>query len=194
MAEKSKIFCCTKYTLMACNAFGIMLGIFVVLFGMSYPEERFPGGYRGKTTAAISIVMIFFTLIGYCGAHHQKAYFLIIYSIIIVLFVVSNVATFFVLPEHSLFNLEGKTFWILTMVLGCVLAFACLFAYQVRTRSNSSSTTTTTTTTTGLGQFTLPNGGAIIVKTNGPPNSANSTSSATSFISVPRFTPIQPPY
>lgn len=182
---------------MACNAFGIMLGIFVVLFGMSYPEEKFPGGYRGKTTAAISIVMIFFTLIGYCGAHHQKAYFLIIYSIIIILFVVSNVATFFVLPEHSIFNLEGKTFWIMTMVLGCVLAFACLFAYQVRTRSGQSSSTTTMMTTTtgtggGLGQIALPNG-AIIVKTNGPPNSANSTS-ATSFISVPRFTPIQPSY
>ena len=42
LSEQPK-FCCLKYSLMACNAFGIMLGIFVVLFGISYPDEGFPG-------------------------------------------------------------------------------------------------------------------------------------------------------
>lgn len=43
MAEElSTQLCCVKYSLMACNAFGIMLGIFVVLFGLAYPEENFP--------------------------------------------------------------------------------------------------------------------------------------------------------
>lgn len=137
MAEKSKVFWFTKYCLMASNAFGIMLGIFVVLFGISYPEEVFPGGYKGKTTALISVVMIFFTLIGYCGAHHQKAYFLIVYSIIILFFISSNVVTFLVMPKYSVFNPEGKTFGVVTVIMVLVLMFACLFAYQVRNMHNS---------------------------------------------------------
>lgn len=53
-----------QYFLMSSNAFGIMLGIFLVLFGLAYPDEQFPGGYRGKETAGIAGVFIFFTLIG----------------------------------------------------------------------------------------------------------------------------------
>lgn len=49
------------------NAFGLMIGIFVVLFGMAYQEAEFPGGYKGKETAIIAGVFMFFTLIGYCG-------------------------------------------------------------------------------------------------------------------------------
>lgn len=136
MAEKNKVFWCTKYALMACNAFGIMLGIFVVLFGISYPEEVFPGGYKGKTTALISSVVMLFTLIGYCGAHHHKAYFLVIYSIIIILFILSNAVTYYVLPNYSVFTIEGKTIIIVTVILVLVLVFACLFAYQVRSKHN----------------------------------------------------------
>lgn len=138
MAKKSKIFCCTKYALMACNAFCIMLGIFVVLFGISFPEEVFPGGFKGKTSAGISAIVIFFTMIGYCGAHHQKPYFLVIYSIIIIIFIASNVVTFFVFPEQSIFSPEGKTFWFVTVILIIVLIFTCLLTYQVRTQNLSS--------------------------------------------------------
>lgn len=72
-----------KYFLMSSNAFGLMIGIFVVLFGMAYPGESmpschnfdppshadvgFPGGHKGKETAIYASVFIFFTLIGYCG-------------------------------------------------------------------------------------------------------------------------------
>ena len=42
---------CMKYTLMVINSFGVLLGFFIVLFGMSYKEQIFPGGYKGKETA-----------------------------------------------------------------------------------------------------------------------------------------------
>lgn len=68
MAEgRGKKFSILKYFLMSSNAFGLMIGIFLVLFGMSYPEEDFPGGYKGRETAIIAAVFMFFTLIGYCG-------------------------------------------------------------------------------------------------------------------------------
>ena len=37
------LFWLVKLTLMFINAFTGMIGIFIVLFGFSYPEERFPG-------------------------------------------------------------------------------------------------------------------------------------------------------
>lgn len=68
MAEgRGKKFSILKYFLMSSNAFGLMIGIFLVLFGMAYPTEDFPGGYKGKETAIIAGVFMFFTLIGYCG-------------------------------------------------------------------------------------------------------------------------------
>jgi hypothetical protein len=68
MAEgRGRKFGILKYFLMSTNAFGLMIGIFLVLFGMSYPEEDFPGGYKGRETAVIACIFIFFTLIGYCG-------------------------------------------------------------------------------------------------------------------------------
>lgn len=139
MVKKSKFFCFTKYAFMACNAFCIMLGIFVVLFGISFPEEIFPGGFKGKTSAGISAIIIFFTMIGYCGAHQQKPYFLVIYSLIIVIFIASSVTTFFLLPEQSIFSLEGKTFWIVTVILIIVLVFTCTLIYQIRTGNFKSS-------------------------------------------------------
>ena len=64
---RGKKFLILKYFLMSSNAFGSMIGIFLVLFGISYPREKFPGGYRGQETAAIAGGFIFFSLIGYCG-------------------------------------------------------------------------------------------------------------------------------
>jgi hypothetical protein len=68
MAEgRGKKFKILKYFLMSSNAFGLMIGIFLVFFGMAYPEENFPGGYKGRQTAAIAGGLILLALIGYCG-------------------------------------------------------------------------------------------------------------------------------
>ena len=56
-----------KYLLMVINSFGVLLGFFIVLFGMAYPRVSFPGGYTGEETAMFAGVFIFFSLIGYCG-------------------------------------------------------------------------------------------------------------------------------
>lgn len=58
---------CMKYSLMVINSFGVLLGFFIVLFGLAYPTVNFPGGYKGKETAMFAGVFIFFSLIGYCG-------------------------------------------------------------------------------------------------------------------------------
>jgi len=75
-----------KYFLMSSNAFGVMIGIFLVLFGMSYPKESFPGGYQGKETAAIAGVFILFTLIGYCGVSCIRLLFVFHYFVIKTIF------------------------------------------------------------------------------------------------------------
>ena len=69
---RGKKFLILKYFLMSSNAFGSMIGIFLVLFGISYPREKFPGGYRGQETAAIAGGFIFFSLIGYCGVSRES--------------------------------------------------------------------------------------------------------------------------
>lgn len=58
---------CMKYSLMVINSFGVLLGVFIVLFGLAYPLVPFPGGYTGKETAMFAGVFIFFSLVGYCG-------------------------------------------------------------------------------------------------------------------------------
>ena len=130
--ELTKQVCCVKYSLMACNAFGIMLGIFVVLFGISYPEEGFPGGYKGKETAGISGFFIIFTLIGYYGAHRQKVYFLVPYSIIIFLFLGGNLVMWGVKPEQSVLDPDSNAVLILAGVYVVLMAFALWLAFQER--------------------------------------------------------------
>lgn len=51
-SELTKQVCCIKYSLMAGNAFGIMLGIFVVLFGISYHYLALSGGDRATGDSA----------------------------------------------------------------------------------------------------------------------------------------------
>lgn len=125
MAERKNKFLCVKYFLMASNAFGVMLGIFVVLFGLAYSMETFPGGYKGRTCAIASVVFIFFALIGYCGAHHQKIVFLLIYSVIIFLFVISNALIWIIAPQESLLDSHSKTV-ILMGLLFIGLMFAAI--------------------------------------------------------------------
>lgn len=117
-----------KYALMVINSFGVLLGFFIVLFGMSYPEEDFPGGYKGKETAMFAGVFIFFSLIGYCGvspslslslspllinvyccslsvpeqASHQKIFFLAPYAVAIFFGMVYNFFNWFTSEEDCL--------------------------------------------------------------------------------------------
>lgn len=132
--ESSRQVFCVKYSLMACNAFGLMMGLFVVLFGMSYPEEKFPGGYQGKATAGISGFFIIFTLIGYYGAHKQKIYLLVIYSTIIILFLGGNLAMWVIDPTQSVLDPYSNTFLVLTGVFLLLLVFALWLAWQERKR------------------------------------------------------------
>lgn len=92
MAEGTPVraFKCLKYSLMVINSFGLIIGILVVMFGFAYPEENFPGGHTGRETAYFAIVFIFFSLIGYCGAVHQKLFFLIPYVVVIALGMIYN--------------------------------------------------------------------------------------------------------
>ncbi|RWS27019.1 hypothetical protein B4U80_06304 [Leptotrombidium deliense] len=166
---------------MACNAFGIMLGIFVVLFGVSYPEVGFPGGYTGKTTACISGVFIFFTLIGYCGAHHQKAYFLVIYAIIIFVFIIGNIVAFFWIPDKTVFDINSRTFWVVSGVLFLVQLIACVLAWKVW-RSNRQQHHQSNTGFANVQQATI-----ITAKPQQQP------SSSTSLMSMPRFVPMSIP-
>ena len=90
------------------------------------------GGYSGKTTAGISGVFIFFTSIGYCGAHHQKAYFLILYSFIILLFLGGNVVVAFIAPSITLLHPATKQFFIMATIMLIVMGLACFLAWQVK--------------------------------------------------------------
>ena len=144
-SELTKQVCCIKYSLMACNAFGIMLGIFVVLFGISYPEENFPGGYKGKQTAGISGFFIVFTLIGYYGAHRQKIYFLVPYSIIIFLFLGGNLIMWGAKPKQSFLDPDSNAVLILGGVFIVLMVFALWLAWQERKKNMSGNVQVTST-------------------------------------------------
>ena len=133
--ELTKQVCFIKFSLMACNAFGIMLGIFVVLFGISYPDVGFPGGYTGRETAAISGFFIAFTLIGYYGAHRQKVYFLVPYSAIIFLFLAGNLMMWGIKPEDSVLDPDSNAVLILAGVYLVLMVFALWLALQERKKS-----------------------------------------------------------
>lgn len=81
---------CMKYSLMVINSFGVLLGFFIVLFGIAYKDAKFPGGYDGRKTAMLAGFFIFFSIIGYCGASQQKNLFLVPYVITIFIGMVYN--------------------------------------------------------------------------------------------------------
>lgn len=78
--DRGNAFSCMKYTLILCNVFGFILAIFNALFGIGYPQEKWPGGYTGGQMAIFSLFVMAFTTIGYCGAQHHKGYLLIVYG------------------------------------------------------------------------------------------------------------------
>lgn len=106
-----------------------------VLFGMAYPEESFPGGYKGKETAGISAFFIVFTLIGYYGAHRQRIYFLIPYSIIIFLFLGGNLMMWSIKPEDSVLDPDSDAIKIIGSVFALVMVCALWLAWQERKKN-----------------------------------------------------------
>lgn len=113
----------------------IVTGIMAVLFGTAYPEENFPGGYKGKETAGISAFFIVFTLIGYYGAHRQRIYFLIPYSIIIFLFLGGNLMMWSIKPEDSVLNPDSDAIKIIGSVFALVMVCAMWLAWQERKKN-----------------------------------------------------------
>ncbi|RWS14842.1 hypothetical protein B4U79_02265 [Dinothrombium tinctorium] len=116
-----------------------MIGIFVVLFGIAYPKEVFPGGYTGKQCAIFSGVFIFFTLFGYCSAHHQKFLFLLIYSAGILVFVIGNALYWLIAPESSLVDLESNSILFLGILFTIIMIFALILSWQIKSTSDSTS-------------------------------------------------------
>ncbi|RWS28254.1 hypothetical protein B4U80_05841 [Leptotrombidium deliense] len=74
---------CLKFSLMVCNSFGIVIGVFVVLFGLAYSTVTFPGGYDGNNTAIFASFFILFSFVGYCGAHRLSFWLLLSYALVI---------------------------------------------------------------------------------------------------------------
>jgi len=156
--DMTKQVCCIKYSLMACNAFGIMMGIFVVLFGMSYPEENFPGGYNGKSTAGIAGFFIVFTLIGYYGAHRQKIYFLLPYSIIIFLFLGGNLMMWGIKPVGvtPVLDPDSNAVLVLAGVFIVLMVSALWLAWEERKKGTSNVSVTSSMGTYPLTTMTAP--------------------------------------
>lgn len=152
MADRSKKLGCLKYFMMSSNAFGVMIGIFLVLFGLAYPEEKFPGGYQGKETAGIAGVFIFFTLIGYCGAHRSSIYFLILYSIIILLFITGNLALWLFQPESSPLDPESRTVYAVSSLFLVLMVVGVFLSWQIRRAAQPSSPHESATAAGNVGQ------------------------------------------
>jgi len=132
MARSDNHFVCIKYFLLASNAFGMMLGIFVVLFGLAYSMETFPGGYKGRTCAIISVVFIFFALIGYCGAHLNKIIFLLIYSFIIFIFVIFNALIWIISPQDSILDSHSNTVIIMGLLFIALMCAALVLSWHLK--------------------------------------------------------------
>lgn len=203
MAELTKKLWCVKYSLMACNAFGLMLAFMAVLFGLAYPEENFPGGYTGKETAGMSGFFIIFTLIGYYGAHRQKIYFLVPYSIIILLFVGGNVFMWAIKPEESVLDPDSNALPILGGMFLVLMVFAIMLAWQEKKKTTAQAQVTSgypNLPLSGLdinSKLLMNDGGGGNLLPNGPmdPNQVNLIyqTLSNSYVTVPRFNGLSMP-
>ncbi len=142
--DRGNTFSCMKYTLIICNVFGFILAIFNALFGIGYPQERWPGGYTGGQMAIFSLFVMAFTTIGYCGAHHHKGYLLIIYGFIIFLFSIGNVVVWVIYNDKSVLGSMNHVYIIFfAAIVFFLMLFAFFLAYKLRqTETNRSSTPT----------------------------------------------------
>jgi hypothetical protein len=91
---------------------------------------------KGKNCALLSIVYIGWTLIGYCGAHHQKFSFLLIYSALVVLYVFSNIVVVGVLAPKFQW-LDANLVWIMCGYFSVLMVCALLLAYQIRLKDDT---------------------------------------------------------
>lgn len=74
-------------------------------------------------------------MIGYCGAHHQKFSFLLIYSALVVLYVFSNIVVFGVLAPKFQW-LDANLVWIMCGYFSVLMVCALLLAYQIRLKED----------------------------------------------------------
>ncbi|KAI2801021.1 hypothetical protein RDWZM_003928 [Blomia tropicalis] len=129
--DRGNAFTCMKYTLILFNVFGFILAIFNALFGIGYPQEKWPGGYTGGQMAIFSLFVMAFTTIGYCGAQHHKGYLLIVYGIIIFLLLIGIVAICFIYND-SLSDLMYNGYVIsFAVVIFFLMLFAFFISYKI---------------------------------------------------------------
>lgn len=121
MDRNEKTFACMKYTLILANLFCFILSIFNALFGIGYPDEKFPGGYSGSQMAMFSLVVMAFTIVGCFGAFYRNTYLLITYGCIILALSLGNLVLWFINNDIADMNLNGR------VILVATVAFAFMF-------------------------------------------------------------------
>lgn len=70
--------------------------------------------------------------LGYCGAHHQKTYFLALYGIIILVFLGGNIFVMLFKPEKSVFDIESNSVVVLGLVFFMLMVLAFVLLIQLR--------------------------------------------------------------
>ncbi|KPM04578.1 hypothetical protein QR98_0030280 [Sarcoptes scabiei] len=150
--DRGNAFTCMKYTLILCNVFGFILAIFNALFGIGYPQEKWPGGYTGGQMAIFSLFVMAFTTIGYCGAQHHKGYLLIVYGIIIFFLLIGLVAICFIYND-SLAELMYNGYMItFAVVIFFLMLFAFFISYKISEHGSNKYLSTIIPTTTQQSQ------------------------------------------
>lgn len=150
--DRGNAFTCMKYTLILCNVFGFILAIFNALFGIGYPQEKWPGGYTGGQMAIFSLFVMAFTTIGYCGAQHHKGYLLIVYGIIIFFLLIGLVAICFIYND-SLAELMYNGYMIsFAVVIFFLMLFAFFISYKISEHGSSKYLSTIIPTSASLQQ------------------------------------------
>lgn len=80
----------------------------------------------------VSLVVMAFTTIGYCGAHHHKSFLLIIYGFIILVFTVANIIVVAIYSENSIIGAMSHGYIILLAIIDLVLLLITfILAYKV---------------------------------------------------------------
>lgn len=131
--DRGNAFSCMKYTLIVFNLFGFILAIFNALFGIGYPTASWPGGYTGGQMALFSLVVMGFTTVGYCGAHHHKSYLLMIYGFTIFLISIGSIALWVVYEDKSTLGAMSHVYKIFCgLVAFFLFLFTIILIYKLR--------------------------------------------------------------
>lgn len=123
---------CLKFSLMVCNSFGIVIGFFVVLFGLAYSGVTFPGGFNGHDTALFAIGFILFSFVGYCGAHRLSFWLLSFYGVVIFLMLVSSILKLFY--KADIICIEPKSYAIIfiSTIFVTMMIFSFILSHKLR--------------------------------------------------------------